>query len=137
MTSRLLCKRSTVPGKVPTTAQIDLGELAINARDGKLFLKRDNGNGTFTIVDVGSPEAVASSLGLGAFAYGAVGDWTVAADTNGTLRFLYEGITRMRLDPDISPFLAISPHSEHLNHDVSSIWSIGAFCNFHRVRRQS
>lgn len=50
MTSRVLNKRSVVPGKVPTTAQIDLGELAINTRDGKLFLKRDNGNGTFTIV---------------------------------------------------------------------------------------
>lgn len=100
MTSRVLSKRSTVPGKVPTTAQIDLGELAINARDGKLFLKRDNGNGTFTIVEVGSPQAVASSLGLGAFAYGAVGNWAVAADASGTLRFFHDGIARMRLDPD-------------------------------------
>ena len=46
-----------MPGKVPTTAQVDLGELAINTRDGKLFLKRDNGNGTFSIVEVGSPAA--------------------------------------------------------------------------------
>lgn len=100
MTSRVLSKRSTVPGKVPTTAQIDLGELAINARDGKLFLKRDNGNGTFAIVEVGSPQAVASSLGLGALAYGAVGDWTVEAEANGTLRFFHDGVARMRLDPD-------------------------------------
>lgn len=100
MTSRVLSKRSAVPGKVPTTAQIDLGELAINTRDGKLFLKRDNGNGAFTIIEVGSPQAVASSLGLGAFAYGAVGDWTVAEDANGTLRFFHGGVARMRLDPD-------------------------------------
>jgi hypothetical protein len=100
MTSRILSKRSVVPGKVPTTAQIDLGELAINTRDGKLFLKRDNGNGAFTIVEVGSPQAVASSLGLGAFAYGSVGDWTVSADPNGNLRFFYDGIARMRLDPN-------------------------------------
>lgn len=100
MTSRVLCKRSAVPGKVPTTAQIDLGELAINTRDGKLFLKRDNGNGAFTIVEVGSPQAVASSLGLGAFAYGAVGEWTVAADANGNLRFFHDGVARMRLEPD-------------------------------------
>ena len=74
MTSMVLSKRSAVPGKVPTTAEIDLGEFAINTRDGKLFLKRDNGNGALMIVKVGSPQAVASSLGLGAYAYGAVGD---------------------------------------------------------------
>ena len=100
MTSRVLSKRSAVPGKVPTTAQIDLGELAINTRDGKLFLKRDNGNTTFTIVEVGSPQAVASSLGVGGFAHGGVGIWAVAAEANGTLRFFHDGIARMRLDPD-------------------------------------
>ena len=63
MTSKLLSKRSAVPGKVPTTAQIDLGELAINTRDGKLYLKRDNGNGTFTIVDLGTVRSVAGKTG--------------------------------------------------------------------------
>ena len=100
MASKIQIKRSTVPGKMPTTAQIDLGELAINTRDGKLFLKRDNGNGTFTIVEIGSPQAVASSLGLGAFAYGQVGDWTITADGSGHLRFFHESTARMRLDPD-------------------------------------
>lgn len=99
MTSRVLNKRSTVPGKVPTTAQIDLGELAINTRDGKLFLKRDNGNGTFTIVEIGPPQAVAASLGLGALAYSEVGDWTVMADASDNLRFFHVGTARMCLDP--------------------------------------
>lgn len=100
MTSRVLNKRSVVPGKVPTTAQIDLGELAINTRDGKLFLKRDNGNGTFTIVEIGSPQAVASSLGLGALAYAQVGYWTITADAGGNLRFFHDDTARMCLDPD-------------------------------------
>ena len=63
MTSKLLSKRSAVPGKVPTTAQIDLGELAINTRDGKLYLKRDNGNGTFTVVELGAVRSVAGRIG--------------------------------------------------------------------------
>jgi len=63
MTSKLLSKRSAVPGKVPTTAQIDLGELAINTRDGKLYLKRDNGNGTFTVIDLGAVRTVAGRSG--------------------------------------------------------------------------
>ena len=44
-------KRSSVPGKVPTTTDIDLGELAINSYDGKLYLKK-NVSGTESIVDV-------------------------------------------------------------------------------------
>lgn len=63
MTSKVQLRRSSVPGKVPTTDQIDLGELAINTRDGKLYLKRDNGNGTFTIVDLGAVRSVAGRSG--------------------------------------------------------------------------
>jgi hypothetical protein len=36
-------KRSAVEAKVPTTTQIDLGEIAINTFDGILYLKKDNG----------------------------------------------------------------------------------------------
>ncbi len=39
----LKMKRSAVAGKVPTTGQLDLGELAVNTYDGKLYLKRDDG----------------------------------------------------------------------------------------------
>ena len=63
MPSKIQHRRSAVPGKVPTTAQIDLGELAINTRDGKLYLKRDNGNGTFTIIEVGAVVSVAGRTG--------------------------------------------------------------------------
>jgi hypothetical protein len=58
---------------VPTTVQIDLGELAINTRDGKLFLKRDNGNGTFTIIDIGAVLSVAGKTGAVTLAKGDVG----------------------------------------------------------------
>lgn len=63
MTSKVQLRRSAVPGKVPTTAQIDLGELAINTRDGKLFLKRDNGDGSFSIIDLGAVNSVAGRTG--------------------------------------------------------------------------
>ncbi len=36
-------RRSSTQGNVPTTAQIELGELAINTYDGKLFIKKNNG----------------------------------------------------------------------------------------------
>ena len=52
MVSIIRMKRSAVATKVPTTAQLDLGELAINTRDGKLFLKC--ADGTEQIVEVGA-----------------------------------------------------------------------------------
>lgn len=45
-------KRSAVAAKTPTTSDLDLGELAINTNDGKLFLKKDNG--TASVVEIGA-----------------------------------------------------------------------------------
>ncbi len=44
-------KRSAVPSKIPSIADLALGELAINTYDGKLFLKKDDG--TQSIVEIG------------------------------------------------------------------------------------
>ena len=43
-------KRSSVASNVPTTVQLDLGEVAINDKDGKMFFKRSDGGET--IVEV-------------------------------------------------------------------------------------
>lgn len=45
-------KRSAVAGKVPLTTDIDLGELAVNTTDGKLYLKKSV-SGTESVVEVG------------------------------------------------------------------------------------
>lgn len=50
MANTIKIKRSAVSGKTPTTAQVDLGELAINTYDGRLFTKKDDG--TASIVDL-------------------------------------------------------------------------------------
>lgn len=39
----LKMKRSAVAGKVPQVSDLDLGELALNTRDGRLFFKTDDG----------------------------------------------------------------------------------------------
>lgn len=38
----ILLKRSDIPGKVPATSDIILGELAVNTNDGKLYLKKED-----------------------------------------------------------------------------------------------
>ena len=44
-------KKSAVAGKAPAVGDLQLGELAINTFDGRLFLKKDNG--TASIVEIG------------------------------------------------------------------------------------
>lgn len=52
MAQTVQLKRSSVPGKVPTTSDLALGEIAINTYDGKVFTKKDNG--TPSIVEIGA-----------------------------------------------------------------------------------
>lgn len=51
MASTIKIKRSAVAGKVPTTTDLDLGELALNTYDGKLYTKKSV-SGVESIVDL-------------------------------------------------------------------------------------
>mgnify|MGYP000203262057 FL=1 len=66
MSTTIKLRRSAVPGNVPTTAQLDLGELAINTADGKIYFKKyDSVANTESIIDVSSnldPNAVLELL---------------------------------------------------------------------------
>lgn len=66
MANTVRLRRSSVQGAVPTTAQLALGELAINTYDGKAFLKRQQG-AVEAIIEIG-----ASSSGFGAADWGTV-----------------------------------------------------------------
>jgi len=52
MASNVKIKRSATSGKVPLTTDLQLGELAVNTFDGKLYLKKNNG--TDVIVEIGA-----------------------------------------------------------------------------------
>jgi hypothetical protein len=52
MANTLKIKRSSVEGKIPTVEDLQLGELAVNTYDGKLFLKKEVGLNQY-IVEVG------------------------------------------------------------------------------------
>lgn len=52
MANTVRMKRSGVAAKIPTTADLALGEIGINTFDGKLYIKKDNG--TASIVEVGT-----------------------------------------------------------------------------------
>lgn len=60
MANTIRIKRSAVAGKVPTTGDVQLGELAVNTFDGRLFTRRDNG--TASIVEIGGPTFIADAV---------------------------------------------------------------------------
>lgn len=51
MANTIQIKRTSTQGVIPTTAQVSLGELALNTYDGKLFFKK-NVTGTETVLEV-------------------------------------------------------------------------------------
>jgi hypothetical protein len=91
---KIYIRRSAAPGKVPTDSQLSLGELAVNTRDGKLYLKQDQ-----TAVGLGSTVVAVNpwSVGVGTNSYntyfdvGSVGIGTTNPQTklqiNGVLGF--------------------------------------------------
>lgn len=54
MANTIRLRRSAVANAVPTTAQLALGELAINTFDGKLYLKKNDGTDSIVLVNGGA-----------------------------------------------------------------------------------
>ena len=53
--STIKLRRSSVAGRIPSVGQLDLGELAINTQDGKIYFKRyDAVANTESIIDISS-----------------------------------------------------------------------------------
>jgi len=63
MANVIKIKRSAVSGKVPVVGDLQLGELAVNTFDGKLYTKKDNG--TASIVEIGAGSGTVTSVATG------------------------------------------------------------------------
>lgn len=87
MANTVKMKRSSVAGKIPATADLELGELAVNTHDGKLFLKK-LANGIESVVEVGqsgpagevTAENITLALGYTPADAAALGDIAAALD---------------------------------------------------------
>jgi hypothetical protein len=56
MANQIILKRSSTPAKIPTTGQLELGEIAINTYDGRIFIKKNNGSAS--VVEIGGVTTV-------------------------------------------------------------------------------
>ena len=85
MAQSIILKRSSLPGKVPDTSSLNVGEIAVNTYDGKLFIKR-SGN-----LDSIEGIVVTNSITTGSITLtrtGSFGELVVTQDANIT-RDLY------------------------------------------------
>ena len=62
MANTIILKRSATQGNTPTTSQLELGEVAINTYDGKVYIKKSV-SGSASIVEVGPVASVNGSTG--------------------------------------------------------------------------
>lgn len=101
-------KRSAVSGKVPTISDIDLGELAINTFDGKLFIKKDDG--TPSIVDITAGGGGGSGTVTSVSGAGTVSGLTLTGTvtTSGSLTL---GGTLALTSSDITTGLGFTPYN--------------------------
>ena len=64
MPNTIRIKRSSVSGKAPAVGDLQLGELAVNTFDGKLYTKKDNGTASIVEIGAGAVTSVATGTGL-------------------------------------------------------------------------
>ena len=72
MAQTILIKRSNTSGAVPTTSQLSVGELALNTRDGKIYMRKyvDGTTGNDTITLIGDTSTIAATTLTGNLSMG-------------------------------------------------------------------
>tara|TARA_B100000287_G_scaffold299860_1_gene283008 strand:- start:1657 stop:2952 length:1296 start_codon:yes stop_codon:yes gene_type:complete len=82
MAQTVQLKRSATAGAIPTTSDLELGELALNTYDGKAYIKKSVG-GTQSIVEVGASESTFDSMSHNLFNASANQTTFSGTDVNG------------------------------------------------------
>ena len=77
-------KRSAVPGKIPATTDLNLGEIALNTYDGRVYLKK-------------SVASVESIVTLQPFPTGGTNGYVLQTDGSGNLSWVNNAVASDRL----------------------------------------
>ena len=84
MANTIVLKRSSTPGKVPTTSQLALGEIGINTYDGLIYIKKDDG--AVSVVQIGGVTSVNTQTGSVVLSTTDVAEGTAQYFTNARAR---------------------------------------------------
>ena len=91
----LKLRRSAVPGKIPDTGSLDLGEIALNTYDGLVFMKKSGSLGEEVVVIGNSTGSFTGSF-EGEFTGSFLGDLT--GSLHGTASWAYNAVTASTAD---------------------------------------
>jgi hypothetical protein len=91
MANQIILKRSSTPGKVPTTSQLALGEIGINTNDGLIYIKKDDG--TASVVQIGGITSVNTKTGAVTLTTTDIAEGTAQYFTNARARSAVNGGT--------------------------------------------
>ena len=94
MPSRIVLKRSAVAGKVPQTTDLQLGEIAINTTDGKLYIKKS----------VDGVESVVSPTGSASSGISLQGSLSLYVDQSTTLSITNYDIANISYSKSINEY---------------------------------
>jgi hypothetical protein len=95
MANKIQLKRSSVAGRVPATTDLDLGELALNTRDGKLYTKTSDGSAE-AVVQLSVDSTVVKTTDSGTVTSAMLADGTIVnADINASA-----AIAGTKISPD-------------------------------------
>jgi hypothetical protein len=126
MADKILHKRSLTSGSIPTTSSLEIGELAINVNDGKLFLRQSGSiaNKIITVGESASYALTASYLagGVTVTEYIRRSDYTSSLDPNINYLYLGEAPSGSSESSDVWDIsrLSISSSGETLTQSTSS-----------------
>ena len=120
MPSTLLVKRTTVAGRVPTTAQLAAGELAVNVTDGKLYLKKTT-SGIESIVDVTAGGMTDAELFAKVTAQDGPGSGLNADLLDGAHASAFAQLTGATFTGTVTAPNFVSPSDARLKNDIAPI----------------
>ena len=108
MPNTIRLKRSATAGKVPLASDLQLGELAVNTNDGKLYLKKDDG--AASILEVGPVTSVAGRTGAVTLAVADIaGSVTSVAGRTGAVALAIADVAD--LAASLTPIGAVIPYA--------------------------
>lgn len=97
MATKIIHKKSSVADKIPLASDLEVGEIALNLADRKIYSKQTDG----TVVEM-APKLVDEVVSLGSWTIGESGDaaqWSLQ-EASGSILFKYGAITVMSFDND-------------------------------------
>ena len=95
MATKIIHKKSSVAEKIPLATDLEVGEIALNLADRKIYSKQTDG----TVVEMSPQGAGGASVSLGSWTLGEFGsvEWSLQ-EASGTILFMYGSVTVMSFE---------------------------------------